>query len=423
MKNKLWIKSRVFLSFLIFTIFIVNIFAYLLYFFVSENIKDNLYNSIKNEYQTISAFIDLQSSNIFSLPKYEVEKINNLWFYFYIWNNDLNLQKNYKLWFYNNEKEILFRWDYKWYNIVIWKNLNDFNHFKETYLEILIILNVIFIILSIILSYFIAKYSLKPFLDLSEYLNKYNFKSNFNLLKNKYWDSEIWQLTKAINNFINNNNKTLEIQTDFIQDVSHELKTPLMQIESNIELIEDKIIDEKIKIKLENIKKSSNNMNEIISNLWFILRWEKVNKNNKQINLYTYFLEFIKKYDILTNQKNIDIKIINNYDLIINNNSYYLDRLFWNIISNAIFYNKWNNAITITMNKNSVVIEDKWIWIKKDEAEKIFTRFYRNQNSWVYYKNWNWLWLVIAKKICAMFGWEIRVESDLWKWSKISIIF
>jgi signal transduction histidine kinase len=98
-----------------------------------------------------------------------------------------------------------------------------------------------------------------------------------------------------------------------------------------------------------------------------------------------------------------------------------LDRLFWNIISNSIFYNEWNNEIKIIIDKNNIIIEDKWIWINKEEIGKIFTRFYRNKNSWLYYKNWNWLWLVIVKKICDMFWWKIDIDSELKKWTKISI--
>jgi hypothetical protein len=72
MKNKLWIKTRVFLSFTISIILIVNIFTYFLYFFVSENIQQNINKSLYSEYETIKTFIDIQKTNIFSLPKYEI---------------------------------------------------------------------------------------------------------------------------------------------------------------------------------------------------------------------------------------------------------------------------------------------------------------------------------------------------------------
>ncbi|MDR2640894.1 MAG: hypothetical protein LBC61_06460 [Candidatus Peribacteria bacterium] len=58
----------------------------------------------------------------------------------------------------------------------------------------------------------------------------------------------------------------------FIQDTSHELKTPLMQITSNIEILEYKIKDADTKEKLESIKLSIENINEIISNLGFLMR-------------------------------------------------------------------------------------------------------------------------------------------------------
>lgn len=421
MKNKLWIESRVFLSFSIFIILIVNIFAFLLYFFVTENIKTNTNNWIKNEFETIKTFIDLQKSNIFSLPKYEIEKINNLWFYFYIWNNDEELKQRYKLGFSDNEFNTIYRWDYKWYNIVIWKNTKEYQNFKKSFSDMLFLLNLFLIITIFLLSYFITKISLTPLLNLSNFLNNYKNNPNQKVIKNNYWNSEIWILTKSVNKFIKENNNILELQTNFIQDVSHELKTPLMQIDSNIELIEEKILDEKIKSKINSIKDSVSNINEIITNLWFILRWEEIAKNKEQINLLEYLSNFIKKFENQSKNKNIKIIIEEKYNLSILNNTYYLDRLFWNIISNSIFYNEWNNEIKIIIDKNNIIIEDKWIWINKEEIGKIFTRFYRNKNSWLYYKNWNWLWLVIVKKICDMFWWKIDIDSELKKWTKISI--
>jgi len=421
-KNKFWIKIRVFLSFTLFIIIIVNIFVYFLYLFVVSNIEKNIKTSIYNEYETITTFIDLQKTNIFSLPKYELEKLNNLWFYFYIWNNDLNLQKKYDLWFKKNENKVVFRWDYRWYNIIIWKITNDLKNLKKEFINIALLLNIFLILTIFILSYYITKKTLKPLFDLTNILYNYNYSNNKQkLINNNYWNTEIWKLIDSINNFIKNNNKILENQKDFIQDVSHELKTPLMQIESNIELIEDKITQEKIKNKLKQIKTSTEDISNIVSNLWFILRWEDVVKVKQEINLYKYFQEFIKKYIELAKNKNIEIKLIKNSELTIKNNTYYLDRIFWNIISNSIFYNDWNSEIKIIIWEKHIEIIDQWIWIESEEINKIFDRFYRNKNSNLYYSSWNWLGLVIVKKISNLFWWELKIESKKWKWTKILI--
>jgi len=421
MKNKLSIKSKIFISFTISIIIIVNIFAIFLFNTTKQNIISQNKKAIFNEYENIKTFIDLQETQIFILPQVEIEKINNLWFYLFLWNNDKKLQEKYRLGFIETSNSIVFRWDYNNYNIIIGKKLIELNNFEKSFYEKLIFLNLFLIIFSFLVSYLITKYSLADLEKLTKYLNNYNFKTKNKLLKNNYKNTEIGQLTESVNNFIKQNNEILESQKNFIQDVSHELKTPLMQIESNIELIEDKISDKKIKEKLEQIKNSSKDINNIVSNLWFILRWEEVLKNKQKINIYEYFEKLIKNYENLAKRKNIKFKIIKNYDLILENNTYYLDRLFWNLISNAIAYNKGNNEIQIIIDKNKIEIIDQWIWIENSEIEKIFSRFYRNKNSTLYYDSWNWLWLVIVKKIINMFGWKIKVESEINKGTKFTI--
>ena len=418
MKNKLWIKTRVFLSFSIFTLIIINIFSYFLYFFVEKNVKNNIKKDLYNEFQTIKTFIDLQNTYIFSLPIYEIEKINSMWFFFHIWNNVYKTKDNYKLWFnVNHKNEIIYKWIYSWYIIIIWKNINDLINFKKNIIEINLILNIFSLFIIFIISFIITKQVLKPLIKLSEYFSNYDINKNQNLIINNYWDTEIWNLTKTINKFTQNIRDIFESQQNFIQDTNHELKTPLMQIETNIDLIENKIDDVKIKNKLENIRKSIENINWIISNLWFILRWEEKIIKKENININYYLNDFIKNYYNISKKKNIKIVIIKKYDLIIENNTYYLDRLFWNIISNAIYYNKLNNIINIIINKNWVEINDKWIGINNEDLNKIFYRFYRNKDSNIYYKNWNWLWLTIVKKICDLFWWKIKIYSTEGKWS------
>jgi len=422
MKTKFWIKQRVFIWFTIFVIIIVNIFLYLLYFLIQTNTKYTIYNNILNEYNTIKTFIDIEKNNYYiQIPKYEIEKINNLWFFLYIWKNDKNIQTRYKKWINISNDNLIFRWDYKWYNIILEKKLIESKIIENDFFKILLILNLFLILTVLIFINYLTKIFLEPLNILINFLNKYNKKNKNILVKNHYWDTEIGQLTIAINNFIKQNNNILEKQKDFIQDVSHELKTPLMQINSNIEILEEKIDNEKILNKLIQIKNSTENINEIIKNLSFILRWENLNLKKEKINIKNYFQELIKKYTTTAKEKNIIIKlkIIDNFIII--NNKYYLDRLFWNIINNAIFYNKGNNTIEIFINKNNINICDQWIWIERNEIKKIFNRFYRNKNSGLYYNNWNWLWLTIVKKICELFNWKIEIKSELWKWTCFNI--
>jgi len=364
MKEKIWIQKRVFLSFSIFTIVILNFFAWSIYFFVKKNIEEK-------------SQIIVIDKNIF-------------------WNSVLKIDST--------------------------KNLSDLEKFRVEFLKFLFVLNIFLVVLTFIFSFFITKKALRPLLDLSKFLDNYDFK-NKKIFENFYWKSELWKLISSINKFILENKKIFESQINFIQDTSHELKTPLMQINSNLEILEWIIFDEKILNKLKEIWNSVKNIDEIISNLWFILRWEKELKQKKKINLWKYFENFLKKFENLAKKKNIEIVLQKNFDLEIENNEYYLDRLFWNLLSNAIFYNNWSWKIFVEIWKKFVKIKDQWIWIKKEEIEKIFDRFYRSQNSWLFYQDWSWLWLVIVKKICDFFGWKIEVSSEVWKGSEFKIVF
>jgi|GEM_PF-3559266 hypothetical protein len=64
-----------------------------------------------------------------------------------------------------------------------------------------------------------------------------------------------------------------------------------MQIDTNVEILEEKIDDEKMLQKIENIKKASENINKIISNLSFILREENKTYKLEKINIFAYLTE------------------------------------------------------------------------------------------------------------------------------------
>ena len=421
----MWIQNKIFIVFSIFIIFILNIIFFIVYFFVRQNYISDVTKNIAVEYETIVNFVDLQKDSIFVMPEYELKNINSLWFFFYIWNNDKKLKSEYKKWFnyYKNYEELAYRWDYRWYNIIIWKNITDIYKIQSTFLNLILVINLIVIFLVFILTYFLSKTLLKPLSDISKHITEYDLNKPKKIFKNDYWTSEIWVYIDSTNNFLTKISSIFSSQKDFIQDVSHELKTPLMQIESSIEIIENKITDEKILDKLSNIKSTVWKINSIISNLSFLLRWEEWNLVREKVKIWDFLDKFIIDYIDLANSKNILIKLEILKDFEIISNKYYLERLFSNLIMNSIYYNNWNNELKIIVNKSLVEIIDNWIWIKQEDLEKIYNRFYRNNESWIYNKNWNWLWLSIVKKVCDIFNWEIKIKSKVWIWSHFTINF
>ncbi len=423
MKTKFWIKTRVFLTFGFFIIITTNIFATFLYIFVERSFIQNMQSNINIEYNNVLDIIDDSKNKIIKLTEEEEQNLANKGLFLIIGLDDKNITNKYKIWWYVYEDNYVFRDDYKWYNILIWKNIRDLLWIKKYIIETTLLLNIFWLFIAFFISYFVTNRVLKPLLKLSKYIRNYDLSVDKKFIINKYWSSEIWQITDSLNSFISKVRENLQAQKNFIQDTSHELKTPLMQIETNIELIEDKIEDEKIKQKLDNIKNSTRNIDKIVSNLWFILRWDEKIIKKQKINIWDYLKDFVKNYEELAKSKNIKIKLIEKQELIIENNSYYLDRLFGNLISNSIYYNKWNNEIKIIIEEKSIQIIDNWIWIEKEELNKIFSRFYRNKNSNIYDEQWNWLWMTIVKKICDKFAWDIQIKSQVNLWTTIIITF
>ncbi|MDD5769557.1 MAG: HAMP domain-containing sensor histidine kinase [Candidatus Gracilibacteria bacterium] len=425
MKTKLGIKTRIFITFGVFIVITINIFSYLLYTLVSQKFIENITQNIDLEYQTITNFIDLQKDNIFVLSDYEIKNINSLGFFFYLGNNDNDLKQKYKLGlnYYDNNKNIIFRGDYKGYNVIIGKNIDDLSKIQAQFVQIVFLLNLFLIVIIFIITYFLTSSLLKPLGKISEFIKNYDLDKQQTLIKNEYGNTEIGNYISSTNAFISKIKDIFNSQKDFIQDVSHELKTPLMQIDSSIEIIENKINDEKILSKLENIKSSVRNINSIISNLSFLLRGEEKITKKETIDFKKYFENKLREYEVLSSKKNIKINLILQNDLIIESNVYYIDRLFDNIISNAIYYNNGNNEIKIIISTKSIKIIDEGIGINSQNIKKIFNRFYRDDKSVIYSKNGSGLGLSIVKKITNMFGWKINLSSQEGVGTEFEIMF
>lgn len=158
---------------------------------------------------------------------------------------------------------------------------------------------------------------------------------------------------------------------NFIKDTTHELNTPisviLMSTESNG-------LNEK---QIERVRLSAKRISEIYKDLIYIfLQNHKNDKKVELLNLGEVIDEQLKYFIPLSSQKRIEINIIKE-DFFYKINKEDFIRLFNNIMSNAIKYNKVNGSINICVNKNYITIEDTGIGISKNKLKDIYKRYYR----------------------------------------------
>lgn len=204
---------------------------------------------------------------------------------------------------------------------------------------------------------------------------------------------------------------------NFIHNAGHELKTPIAVIDSNIQLmLEMKTYDEEMikELKVEILKLNSLLDSLIkLSDIWSFSDTERVNLSEVIEDILKNFSSKIEQKNLLV-EKNLDEKVF------VTTNRNYLYIFISNIIWNSIKYNKINWKIKISYN-SGLIIEDTWIWISKEDKEKIFDRFFKcdkSRNSEGF-----WIWLSLVRKIADTYNWNIKVESELEKWSKFTIKF
>ncbi|WP_194975817.1 CheR family methyltransferase [Aquiflexum lacus] len=212
-------------------------------------------------------------------------------------------------------------------------------------------------------------------------------------------------------------NRSLE---EFAYIASHDLKTPIRNIKSLLQMIQKKgdLLEEEKKQKyFEVILTSSVEMDKLINNLLDYSRTGISNEKSVVVNLPDFFHDVIEVFQIDLNKITHSIK----YDLSVKELSVYpiiFKRLINNLIGNAIKYRS-NDKLLLSINNKNVEngvqfqISDNGIGIPQNQFENIFKMFQSLKPN----KESNGIGLSVCKKIVELHGGRIWVESTLGKGS------
>lgn len=265
---------------------------------------------------------------------------------------------------------------------------------------------------------------LKPLQEISAVIRKADFGKEKIEFQN-YSYSELQEITDALqtmNNQIAKNLENLErekqIRQEFFTNASHELKTPLTSIRGYSELLRQHAITDPDQIDhcLDCVLKESDHMTKLINDILTISKLEAKD--------YVVQKSHIKLKDLLENVLNslsVQAKAMNlDIDASCENVTVYanldhIQGILYNLISNAIKYNKPNGKIIIIIKErlDNILIKvmDTGIGISKEDQVKVFQRFYRVDKQRSKIVAGTGIGLAIVKHIVQFYNGSISLKS------------
>ena len=298
---------------------------------------------------------------------------------------------------------------------------NEYYYHMFNILDIIFILIVILLFVIVILNNDLKRNkSIKDITNLIEEINKKNYKldidnnseSDLSILKNEIYKTTIMLKSEAENSL--NDKKNLKIS---LEDISHQLKTPLTSILIMLDnILDDPDMDNKVREDfIRDIKREVVNINFLVQN---ILKLSKMDANaikfiNREFYLLDMVNESIRNISVLSDLKNVKINVNGDKNIKFKCDDKWNVEAITNILKNCLEYSNNDSKIDINMSENNVYVElsirDYGCGISKKDIKHIFERFYKGSNS----SNESvGIGLALAKSIVEKSNGTISVESS-----------
>lgn len=230
---------------------------------------------------------------------------------------------------------------------------------------------------------------------------------------------------------LNNKQKDMvsNMRKEFSANVSHELKTPLTSISGYAEIMKNGIVKEKdITNFADRIHKEASRLIKLVNDIINISRLDEgyVDIEKEYVDLFEMSREISSRLAKQANDKGIKVAL-EGERVICHGIRQILDDMVYNLVENAIKYNKENGKVTIwvgsTLDGVKIRVTDTGIGIADEETDRIFERFYRVDKSHSKEIGGTGLGLSIVKHGAMVHGASLSVDSKLGEGSVFEIRF
>ena len=217
------------------------------------------------------------------------------------------------------------------------------------------------------------------------------------------------------------------MRKEFSANVSHELKTPLTSISGYAEIMANGLVkDEDIPVFAQKIYDESRNLFHKIEDIIKISRLDesKLPFQLEDVNFRAVIESVLDHLEPQIEKRNINVHL-ELTDVIGKGIVSVTEEILYNLIENAVKYNKADGLLTVRLSQNvhfiHIEVEDTGIGISEEDLPRIYERFYRSDKSHSHQIEGSGLGLSIVKHGLFLLNGEIKVESTLHQGTKFTI--
>lgn len=287
--------------------------------------------------------------------------------------------------------------------------------------------NVIFLTLIICILYEVyhrwrVRRPVKRILDGMEKIMEGDFSARIPYLQGEDSGNEYDDIIKGLNHMAEELSGVETLRTDFISNVSHELKTPLAVIQNYGTILQNPDLSEKEQMEYAKaITEQTRKLSALITNILKLNRLEnqQIFPEKQDYNLSEQICECLLGFEQAWEKKNLEIETDIDEDVMVCQDAELLSLVWNNLFSNAVKFCKEEGTVSVSVKKEKdgvlVSVSDEGCGISPEVGAHIFEKFYQGDTS--HATQGNGLGLALVKRVIDIVGGEIHVQSVLGKGS------
>ena len=317
---------------------------------------------------------------------------------------------------------------------------------KEAFLLRSVIATTIIILLSSVCTYFLTKKTLTPLQKLTSEVSQIQAQNLSTQLAVPNSKDEIAQLTSSFNEMLARLDNAFSTQKQFSANAAHELRTPLAVLQTNLEVFEKKQEPEMVEYRqlFTMIKEQTARLSQLVGTLLDMTNLKSVPRTDhvsleelvdevfcdldpvaEKAGISIHF-DDSSSQDLYTDVHTPDASALNNNIRNITGSYVLLYRAVYNLVENAIKYNRPNGSVTVSVKEKNgqamILVKDTGIGISPENQKKIFDPFFRVDKSRSRAMGGAGLGLALVDSIAREHGGSVKVLESNEKGSIIALM-